>query len=206
MDWDVVPLRSLTPLQNAGFGFIAGRQYGGKDEGGKINGTINNGVFMTKPNSAVARIMLREQTAGFNGAWEYNLQFLTSVAERLVSIPGEVLICDRHAFAPTHWFQDSTDPLFLPNEGEPSPEPFQTNSTDPMQLYDIMVQNRRNRREWEMDLSATYLLHAFGQGHYNEWITPKKILERKSNYGIAVWPTVRRMVEDGVITGKEDEW
>ncbi|KAF2255199.1 hypothetical protein BU26DRAFT_152148 [Trematosphaeria pertusa] len=205
MDWDVVPLRPLTPLLNAGFAFIAGRQYGGKDEGGQINGTINNGAFMTRPNSAMARIMLREQTAGFNGAWEYNLQFLTSLAERLVSIPGEVLICDRNAFAPTHWFFESKDALFLPNDGLPSPEPKRINSTNPLVLYDNMVANRRNRRGWEMDFSATYMLHAFGQGQYNEWITPKKILERKSNYGIATWAIVKRMVEEGVVTGEEDD-
>jgi hypothetical protein len=117
LDWDVVPLRPLTPLLNAGFTFVGGRQYGGKDEDGQLNGTINNGAFMTKANNAMARIIVREQTAGFTGKWASNLQLMTSVAERLVSIPGQALLCDRHAFAPTHWFAESKDALFLPNEG-----------------------------------------------------------------------------------------
>lgn len=206
MDWDVVALRPLTPLMNAGFAFIAGRQYGGKDEGGQINGTINNGAFLTRPHSAMARIMTREQNAGFNGEWAYNLQFMTSVAERLVAIPGEVLITDRHAFAPTHWFPESKDEVFLSHDGPASPEPIKINSTDPLELYDTMVQNRRSRREWEMDLSATYMLHAFGQGQYNEHITPKRVLARNSNYGVATWPSVKKMVKDGIVKGTEDNW
>ncbi|KAF2867788.1 hypothetical protein BDV95DRAFT_581809 [Massariosphaeria phaeospora] len=205
LDWDVVVLQPLTPLLNAGFAFVAGRQYGGAAEDGRINGTINNGAFMTKPNSAMARIMLREQTAGFNGAWEYNLQFLTSVAERLVHIPNQALICDRHAFAPTHWFAESKDALFLANDGRPSPEPSLTNSTDVMDIYDNMVANRRRRLDWEMDLSATYMLHAFGQGQHNNDITPKRILARTSNYGVATWAIVKRMKEEGHVKGHEEE-
>lgn len=203
IDWDVVPLKSLTPLQNAGFAFVAGRQYGGAEEGGAINGTINNGAFLTKPNSALTRLMVRGQMAAFNGAWAFNLQLLTQIAERLVSIPNEVLILDRNAFAPTHWFQDSKDTLFK-THGTASPEPITTDSTDPIIRYDTIVKNRRTRKDWEMDFSATYLLHAFGQGQYNEWITPKKILSRTSNYGVATWPIVKKMVADGLVAGIED--
>ncbi|KAJ6191764.1 hypothetical protein J3E72DRAFT_416362 [Bipolaris maydis] len=45
--------------------FIGGRHYGGASEHSGVNGTINNGVFMTKPNSTMARIVVREQHAGF---------------------------------------------------------------------------------------------------------------------------------------------
>ncbi|KAF2733915.1 hypothetical protein EJ04DRAFT_438134 [Polyplosphaeria fusca] len=204
MDFDVVPLKSLDPLLNAGFDFVGGRQYGGKDEGGQINGTINNGAFLTKANSAMARIIVREQTMGFDGRWESNLQFMTQVAERLVSIPNQVLILDRQAFAPTHWFEDSKSALFNPNEGRPSPEPLRTNSTDPLDIYDTMIRTRLARQEWEMDFSSTYMLHAFGQGQNNHNITPKKILSRTSNYGIATWEIVKKMLSEGLVTGNED--
>jgi hypothetical protein len=59
--------------------------------------------------------------------------------------------------------------------------------------------------QWEMDISATYLLHAFGQGQNNHNITPKKILSRTSNYGIATWPIVQRMKEEGHIEGDEND-
>ncbi|KNG45404.1 glycoside hydrolase family 31 protein [Stemphylium lycopersici] len=205
MDWDVVPLRPLTPLLNAGFAFIGGRHYGGADERGGINGTINNGVFLTKPNSAMARIVVREQHAGFDGKWEANLQSMTKIAERLVPIPNEVLILDRTAFAPTHWFKESTDPLFKPNEGKPSPAPHLINSTDPMELYDNAVMNRRRRAQWEMDFSSTYMLHAFALHEYYEFVNPKTILSRTSNFGVATYDIVRHMVDQGYISGDEED-
>lgn len=205
MDWDVVPLRPLTPLLNAGFAFVGGRHYGGAGEGGGINGTINNGVFMVKANSTMVHAVVREQHASFNGAWESNLQSMTKTAELLVPVPNEVLILDRTAFAPTHWFQESTDPLFKPNEGKPSPLPEVVNSRDPMELYENAVNNRRRRVEWEMDFSSTYMLHAFGMGSYQQLIVPKVIMSRTSKFGIATYDTVKRMVDLGYINGDEEE-
>jgi hypothetical protein len=204
IDWDVFCLRPLTPLLNAGFAFVGGRQYGGAGEQSGINGTINNGVFMTKPNSAMARIIVREQHAGSNGQWSSNLKSMTKVAERLVPIPGQVLILDRNAFAPTHWFPDSTDALFLPNEGKPSPVPHTSNATDPIELYENAIANRRRRAEWEIDFSATYMLHAFGTGNHLEYITPKIILSRTSNFGIATYDTVRHMMDLGYLNAEDE--
>ncbi|KAF2122894.1 hypothetical protein BDV96DRAFT_608721 [Lophiotrema nucula] len=205
MDWDVVALRPISAILNCGFAFVAGRQYGNEHEDGKVNGTVNNGVFLTKPNSAMARITVREQPIGFQGDWEGNQRFRTQVAERLVAVSNQVLILDRHAFAPTHWFVESIEALFLPNEGPPSPEPVNIISNDPVELYDNIIRNRMNRMDWEMDLSATYLLHAFSQQRHNHDITPKKILSRTSNYGIATWEVVRRMKVEGHVSGDEDE-
>ncbi|USP79034.1 Gly-transf-sug domain containing protein [Curvularia clavata] len=205
MDWDVVPLRPLTPLLNAGFAFVGGRHYGGAGETSGINGTINNGVFMTKPNSTMARIVVREQHAGFNGAWGSNLQSMTKIAELLVPASNEVLILDRTAFAPTHWFLDSTDPLFIPNDGKPSPVPDVINSTDPMELYENAVNNRRRRAEWEMDFSSTYMLHAFALGNYQQYVNPKIIMSRTSNFGIATYDVVKHMVDLGYINGDEEQ-
>lgn len=198
MDWDVVTLRPLTPLLNTGFAFIGGRQYGGKDEGGAINGTINNGAFMTKSNSTMARIIVREQHAGFNGAWASNLQSMTRAAEILVSIPNQVLILDRNAFAPTHWFAESTDALFRTHEGRPSPEPLPLTSHDPLVNYNTAVQNRRVRTEWEMDFSSSYMLHAFATGRYQNFINPDIILSRTSNYGVATYSIVKEMKNRGL--------
>ena len=206
MDWDVVIIRPLKPLLTAGFAFVAGRQVHNDPydyDGSK--GEINNGIFMTRPNSLMARIMARDQNANFAGEWSDNLKFMTRVAERLVSIPGEALICDRNAFNPSTWFDESKEQLFLPHN-DSSPEPWKSYSTDSMEIYQESLSNRRSRREWEWDLSSTYTLHAFGQSKYNKWITPKKILSRTSNYGVAVWETVKKMVDDGVITGDEDTW
>lgn len=205
LDWDVVPVRQLTPLLNAGFAFVGGRQYGGAAEDGSVNGTINNGAFLTKPNSTMARIVVREQHASFNGAWASNLHSVTAIAEHLVTIPNEVLILDRNSFAPTHWFPDSTDLLFKPQLGRPSPEPILVNTTNPMELYENVVLNRRRRAEWEMDFSSTYLLHGFSMSRYLDYINPKTILSRTSNFGVATYDAVKTMKAHGLITGNEDE-
>ncbi|KAJ4329689.1 hypothetical protein N0V87_010651 [Didymella glomerata] len=208
LDWDVVPLRPLTPLLNAGFAFVGGRQYGGAAEDGSVNGTINNGAFMTKPNSAMARIVVREQHMQFtNAKWASNLRSVTRIAEHLVAIPKEALILDRTAFAPTHWFKDSADLLFVPNAGQPSPEAVSVETTDPLELYANDVRNRRRRAGWEMDFSSTYLLHAFSMSQYLDYVNPSTILSRTSNFGIATYDVVRKMQVLGYIsaTGGDDD-
>ena len=92
----------------------------------------------------------------------------------------------------------------MPNPGRPSPKPVVVNTTNAMELYENVVLNRRRRAEWEMDFSSTYLLHGFSMGRYGNWINPKTILSRTSNFGVATYDAVKKMKEDGIITGNED--
>ncbi|KAF2629356.1 hypothetical protein BU25DRAFT_465519 [Macroventuria anomochaeta] len=186
LDWDVVPLRPLTPLLNAGSLSLA---------------AIST---VTQSNSTMARIIVREQHAGFNGAWLSNLHSMTIIAEHLVTIPNEVLILDRNSLAPTHWFQDSIDKPFMPQPGRPSPEPVFVNTTNAMELYENVVLNRRRHADWEIDFSSTYLLHGFSMSHYHDYINPKIILSRTSTFGVATYETVKKMKADGIISGNED--
>lgn len=73
-----------------------------------------------------------------------------------------------------------------------------------MELYDNIVLNRRRRAEWEMDFSSTYLLHAFSTSRYLDFINPKTILSRTSNFGVATYDVVKKMRADGLISGNED--
>lgn len=73
-----------------------------------------------------------------------------------------------------------------------------------MELYENIVLNRRRRAEWEMDFSATYLLHAFSMSHYLDHINPKTILSRTSNFGVATFDVVKKMKADGLVSGDED--
>ena len=206
LDWDVIVLRSLKPLLNAGFAVVAGRQmHNDPNDHDGSKGEMNNGVFMTRPNSLMASIMAREQSVHFAHDWSDNLRFMTRVAERLVAVPGEVLICDRNAFNPTTWVTEAKDQFFL-THNETSPEPKEVVGSDPKEAYDTALMNHRARAEWEWDFSSSYTVHAFGSNQYTEWITPKKVLARTSNYGVATWGIVKKMVEDGVVSGKEDNW
>ncbi|XP_014551766.1 hypothetical protein COCVIDRAFT_41979 [Bipolaris victoriae FI3] len=116
MDRDLFHLRPLTPLLTTGFAFMGGRHYGGAGEHSGINSTINNGVFMTKPNSTMARIVVREQHASFNSKWTANLQSITSITSRLVPIPQRNLdprpgkwifssTCMLHAFVLNRYYK-----------------------------------------------------------------------------------------------------
>lgn len=189
----MVPLRPLTLLLNAGFAFVGGRQNGGAAEDGSVNGTINNSAFMTKPNSAMARIAMHEQHVQFTDAkWESNLRSMTRIAKHLVAIPKEALILDCTAFVPTHWFKDRADLLFLLNAGQPSPEAVSVEATDPTELYANDVRNRRCAGR-EMDFSSTYLLYAFSMSQYLEYVNPSTILGRECNSGIATYDVVKKM-------------
>jgi hypothetical protein len=204
LDWNVIPLRPLTPLLNAGFAFVCGRQYDSTDGERPVNSMVNDAAFMTKPNSTMANIIASEQHAWLNSTRQTNLQSITTVAEQLVSIPNEILILDRIAFAPTSESQNSTDKLFMPNPGAPSPEPIYANTTDSMELYDNALLNRQRHADWEMDFSSSYLLHGISMDKYHDWINPKTILSRTSNFGVAMYDVIRWMQEDGLVSGDED--
>ncbi|KAJ4331806.1 hypothetical protein N0V95_009808 [Ascochyta clinopodiicola] len=73
-----------------------------------------------------------------------------------------------------------------------------------MELYDNVVLNRRRRADWELDFSSTYLLHGFSMSHYHNWINPKTILSRTSNFGVATYDAVVQMRKDGIVSGEED--
>lgn len=198
IDWDVVTLRDLRIYREAGFNNVVGRQNGGQ---------INSGTFMCKPGSALAYLMKRDQHRVFDGGWTtHAVDLLTNIAERVAKSPGEVLILDEKAMAPTTWWPEGNDALFMPHEDTTIPPHPQVNdpTEDPILLWD----NKVRSEDWEMDFSQTYLLHAFkSRGHAVQGfhgVTPRYVLARNSNYALATWPIVQRMVRHGLITGDEN--
>ena len=65
----------------------------------------------------------------------------------------------------------------------------------------VHVGGRRERLE--NDFSATYLLHAFGTSRHLEFISPKVILSRTSNFGVATYEVVKKMRDDELVSGEE---
>lgn len=110
LDWDVLTLRSPAPLLSAGFAAVVGRQ---------ADGNINNGCFLARRGAALVRLMNDEMPAVFSGEWQrHSTGLITPLAERIAGAPGEVLILDAKAFAPTSWLDDSASALFSEQEGE----------------------------------------------------------------------------------------
>ncbi|EUC32584.1 hypothetical protein COCCADRAFT_37527 [Bipolaris zeicola 26-R-13] len=176
------------------FAFIGGRHYGGAGEHSGINSTINNGVFMTKPNSTMTRIVVREQHASFNSKWTANLQSITSITSCLVPIPQRSLdprpyrICANATgsrIVPIRCLSPMKISLRLRCTEK-------THSSDAMEIYEIAIQNCRRRTEWEMDF-------------FFDYVNPKTILSRTSNFGVATYGIVRHMVDMGYVGEDEEE-
>jgi hypothetical protein len=204
IDWDVLVLRNLRIFREASFNCIVGRQPAAPGE----RGLINSGTFMCRPRSALSSIMRKQQYVAFDGGWiTHAVHLVTAVAERLVKAPGEVLILDEKAMAPIlSWNPPGFEELFALHDER---VPLHPQVNDPTMNPYTLWENRVRSLEWELDFSATYLLHAFKpRGHSLpgfKGVTPRYVLERNSNFGLAAWPTVQQMLRDGVITEDDDD-
>lgn len=200
VDSDVLTLRSPEPLLRAGFRAVVGRQ-------GDYN--INNGCFLATRDSALVALMNRDMPVVFSGEWQqHSIGLITPIAERLAFVPGEVLIMDVKAFAPTGWWDESAFSLYSEAEGDGEGvgtiNQVNVDTVDPIERWT----NRTRGREWEMDFSGTYFLHAFkamwGPVPRFSGITVPYVLRRRSNYALAAWPIVMQGIKDGIIDEAEN--
>jgi hypothetical protein len=194
LDFDVHPLRDIRVLRNAGFANVVGRER---------NGGINNGVWLSQPRTAMLQLWMRDAPIVYDGRWTtHSVELLTKIAERLVWTPGEVLIMDEKAFAPTSWVLESVQNLF-----EPQPHAsadwqghlaLDADILDAKQRYDHPVEVKA---DWQLDFSSTYALHAFKKhGSPHMAITPRDVLSRQSNFARAVYPVARKAFEAGLFS------
>ncbi|KAK4180615.1 hypothetical protein QBC36DRAFT_353908 [Triangularia setosa] len=204
IDFDVHVLRDLSPLRKAGFQAVGGRQLGGQ---------INSGTFMSVPNSKLITLWKEKMGQVYNGGWTtHSNEVITSVGERLVREPGEMLIMEREAFAPGSWNGADTDALFrvhdnTMNAGVNVTDVFANKGRLPdfREEFPDRWEHPERFEKWEADWSRTYLLHAFTPDRWShkvpgfEHITPRYVLERKSNFARAVYPVAKIMYEKGWI-------
>lgn len=200
LDWDVATVRSPTPLLNAGFSAVVGRQ---------ADGNINNGCFMATKDSSLVNLMNIEMPIEFSGEWQHHSTgLITPIAERISFVPGEVLILDQKAFAPTSWVDDSASALFSEREDHENA----VSVDDQKNVGTLNATDRWYSRtkgpDWEIDFSQTYFLHAFkalwGPLARYDGISLPYILRRKSNYALALWPVVMQGIRDGIINESDE--
>lgn len=195
LDFDVYALRDATPLLDAGFNNVVGRQNDGK---------LNNGCFMSQPKSALAYLMRREQWRTFDGGWlTHSVNLLTQISERLVWTPGEVLILDQLALAPWGWGDAEHRRMYdQHNESVPLFPSLWDPTLDPVERWE----NKVKGPEWELDFSSTYFLHAFRREMPGfQGVSVKYILERNSNFALATWNIVQMGLAEGVFLETDDE-
>ena len=203
LDTDAIPLRDLGPLRRAGFANVVG---GAVALAPKFTGFVNTGVWLSRPHSSLAEIFYQAMHAFYNGVWAISVDILSDLAYRLHAMPGEVLIVNPRAFAPASWEMDDQERLFKPHAAVvfgdggldgTAWQPKQPNRTCTDALAWLRERELAGRRmeSWEMDFSATYVLHAFDadMDKIRGWdgqITLNYVLARQSNYARAVYPAV----------------
>jgi len=201
IDFDVYALRDIKLLRATGFKAIAGRQYEGK---------INSGVFMGVKDSKMVRLWIEGMHDRYTGGWTiHSNDVLTRVAEKLTSEPGEVLIMEQNAFAPGSWYEEDELDLWMPHDDVPSNLANRTQG-DALpsfheQTFDTWApKDKDDGPDWARDWSSSYMLHAFGprfvpnREKYPK-ITPRYVLERRSNFARAVYPIAKEMYDKGLI-------
>jgi hypothetical protein len=213
LDVDAIPLRDIAPLRNAGFANVVGGAVALRT---KHTGFVNTGVWLSRPHSNLAEIFYNAMDAFYNGVWAISVDILTDLAFRLHAIPGEVLIMHPRAFAPASWELEDQVRLFLPHAGtkantgvltEQLPKELRNTCRDALAWLGEREEAGR-MESWEMDFSATYILHAFDDyvDQIRGWdgkITLKYVLARQSNYARAVYPAVAHAIKEGIISKEE---
>ncbi len=216
LDTDAIPLRDLAPLRHSGFANVVGGAVGLAP---KFTGFVNTGVWLSRPHSSLAEIFYEAMHAFYNGVWAISVDILSDLAYRLHAMPGEVLIVNPRAFAPASWETDDQVRLFKPhaavvfggdelNGTAWQPKQLNRTCTDALAWLREREMGGRRMESWEMDFSATYVLHAF-DGDMDKipgWdgqITLKYVLARQSNYARAVYPAISHAVKTGVIPREE---
>lgn len=200
LDFDVHALRDIKVLRQAGFDAVTGRQEGTE---------LNSGTFMTKAGSKMIDLWHQKMQTSYNGDWTaHSNGALTLVGDQLIGEPGELLAMERDAFAPGSWLEGDTIKLLeVHDDAKSNLDIMDADGHLPEYGEDLKTRLTRptGRPDWAFDWARTYLLHAFhhNQGGYTipgfTSITPRYVLDRRSNFARAVYPVARDMYEKGLI-------
>ncbi|KAK3935330.1 hypothetical protein QBC46DRAFT_367655 [Diplogelasinospora grovesii] len=205
LDFDAHPLRGISPLRRSGFNAIFGQQHGGQ---------INNGVFLGRARARLLDMWRDEMHKVYDGGWTtHGNDVLTRIAPRVMRIPGEVLVLEQDAFQPAagRW-----KIMFVSLGCTTTPASLSKRTRTCTAIdYTEELRDRLDYPEgfpaWEMDYSSTYVLHASDPWRNGnsvegfEHVTPRYILERKSNFARAVYPVAKHMYDAGLIR-IDDSW
>lgn len=191
-DFDVVPIRDLKPLRESGFRNVFGHELGEK---------VNNGVMLSVKGSRFMDIFDRDQHEVFSGWWiEHSVLQLTRMATALMAVPNEVLILERHAFIPDGWDDDRHARLFRRHASQAVGIEDRQISLEDMSDEGFSYWNWsrfRSKREWELDYSKSYTIHALSPPLHVANRTPDcleiswdYVMERTSNYAAQIYPAM----------------
>ncbi|PHH84029.1 hypothetical protein CDD83_2618 [Cordyceps sp. RAO-2017] len=194
IDFDVIVLRDMAALRRTGFAAVTGRE---------IRHEVNSGTFMSRRRSRFISEWAERMPQVYDGGWlTHSNMLMTTIANRLVAEPGQMLILERDAMAPGDW--DNQPAINKDLFGARDDAPDHIRDLRPgAALPPVRDDAADARPSWAWDLNTSYLLHAFPLEMLDFKISPRYVLERRSNYARAAYPIVKDMYERGHVTYKD---
>lgn len=186
LDLDVYLLRDLMPLRESGFNAVCGREPGGM---------MSAGAFMAKSQnqSKMISTWTRQMPEAFDNGWiTHSNGLMTQLGEQMVAEPWELLVLDESALAPMPATKEAAQELLAPHPEFPS-------SLDRLK-NGLSLLPEKERPSWDWNWKKTYALHAFYIEELEIEVSPRSILERQSGFARAVYPAVKAMYDEGIVS------
>lgn len=197
-DFDIYPIRDFAPLREAGYANIMGL---------KARGRVNNGHMISVKGSHMMRLFNKYQNIVYDGKWlTHSVELLTKLSRRMSLVPGEVIILDKPAFAPSSWRKEDIKTLFgntnVTRWEEPATvdTPTMADSNSPLDPYETLWLSPTSKDKKEYDYSETYGIHAYRISDQNPPVGLPYLLSPQSNFAKAVYPVVKHAVDAGLIS------
>jgi len=204
LDSDAIPLRDLRPLLETGFNTVLGRQ---------LDGVMMSGNFIGKAHCRFFTRWIEEMHKVYDQRWvTHSNDAMTRVARELAGRDREILVMEPPTMNAVHW--KGMHPLY---EGTQAFYSVHTDvrsnleglaDGDPLKDFDG---GKEGRPKWERDYSEAYILHSWHEErgvwlpHGFDHVTPRYILERRSDFSRAVYPIAKHLYENGFIKF-DDPW
>jgi hypothetical protein len=217
IDFDVFALRDIQPLRESGFAAVVGRM-----EGRQLQ--TNSGTILSRKGSKMVTLYLERMHAVYDGKYTTHSNILlTAITERLVREPRQVLLLDQNAFTPGSWLPKHLSMIWQPQAESSNLEGVaQGDRLTDFSNWDVVTGGERggpsppsgeewdlpeNLSEgWERHFWDSYMLHGFQPGVRNispvegfDGVSPRYILERRSNFARALYGVVKDMYDKGLV-------
>ncbi|CAH0051200.1 unnamed protein product [Clonostachys solani] len=213
VDFDVHALRDIRPLLKSGYKAIIGIEFGG---------LINLGVVFTAARSLFIDQWVTGMNAAFDGGYVTHSNHVgTKIRQHLEGHGNELLVVSQTTFHPVDWtnegrhelwvnhdFDDGTFTNNLANHKDGDPLPSFEHEYRELEQYRWDAPGQEYLKpEWSnWNWRRSYMVHAFRNhaAHNYEHISPRYVLERRSEYARMVYPWVWEMYRDGIVSIHDD--
>ncbi|PFH58290.1 hypothetical protein XA68_13916 [Ophiocordyceps unilateralis] len=189
MDFDVFFIHDARPLLTTGFESVSGREPAG---------LMTAGIFFSRKRSTLLNLWMERMHQVFDGGWTtHSNGLMTRIGEQLIQQNRKLLVLDESAFTPVTWESQGIKELLEVHDDVPS----MLEHHSPGDKLALLNHYDEPLPSWAINFNKSYSIHAF---HIEEEggnpVTPRKVLQRQSNIGRALYPIVRNMYHRGLVS------